>query len=98
MPHVCSVESSEVKSASATSTSSADNSFLPLSMGIGDVFRSAGLSFADVGFVKFNAAFPAMVAVAHFGLTFFCSSTMSTTVMESLPGTFPCSNATITHP
>jgi len=54
-------------------------------MGIGDVFRSAGLSFADVGFVKFNAAFPPMVAVAHFGLKNFITSTMSTTAMAMLP-------------
>ena len=34
-------------------------------MGIGDAFRSVGLSFAGVGFVKFNVAFPPMVAVAR---------------------------------
>ena len=49
------------------------------------LFRSAGLTFKDVGFIKFNMAFPPMVAVAHFGLTGFLSSTMSTTVLEKLP-------------
>ena len=49
------------------------------------IFNALGLTFRDVGFVKFNAWFPPLLGMAHYGLTFWCKSSLSVSAVEMLP-------------
>lgn len=49
------------------------------------LFRSLGLTFQDVGFIKFNMGFPPMAAAAHLGATWWAKSSMAVAAMDMLP-------------
>jgi len=49
------------------------------------IFRAFGLTFKDVGFVKLNIFFPAMLGVSHLTVTAFCSSGLSAAAVAALP-------------
>jgi len=49
------------------------------------VFRSLGLTFADVGFVKFNLSFPVLAGFAHYSIVYWVSAPMSTKALAMLP-------------
>ena len=52
---------------------------------VASLFRAVGLSFKDVGFMKFNLWSPPMAAAAHYSLIMYLKSPISTTVLEKLP-------------
>ena len=52
---------------------------------VASLFRAVGLSFKDVGFMKFNLWSPPMAAAAHYSLIMYLKSPISTTVLEKMP-------------
>mmetsp|Transcript_3037 Transcript_3037/g.10147 ORF Transcript_3037/g.10147 Transcript_3037/m.10147 type:complete len:210 (+) Transcript_3037:140-769(+) len=54
-------------------------------MGIGDLFRAAGLSLADTSFLKLNALFPLMLGGAHMAVVSWVKCPASVVVVEALP-------------
>ena len=57
----------------------------PKTNALASAFRSAGLSFADVGFLKLNFWFPVLLVVAHLSVVSWCKSSVATSAVAMMP-------------